>query len=459
MTDNCPSVILYKTFKNNKLKSVFVAVCLASSGSAMASGFQLWEQDASGIGDYHSGYATPDSASAVFYNPAAMSDLPKAQFTGGITAIKLTLPFRGTVQVTTNSDILGPSVGAPAVSNTNGDTSNFVPNAYMTVPLTDKFAVGIGAATPFGLSTDYGEMTNVKFAATNTTLKTVDIMPAASYRFNDRFSLGAGLDAQYAWADFDQYAGFAQSGTTSVSLPTASLNSGNSWGWGYHFGFLFNATDNTVFGFSYHSKIRENLKGTSKFIGALNDFLVQDPTAVITSNTLNATFYTPAYASMTLMHHVNNKWDVLGTLDYTQWSSFKRLQLNDVVAAQGEYATVVIQEGYRNTWNVALGAHYKENDKILWKFGLGFDETPTNNQDRNLQLPGQNRIAVALGIRGRVSDRAYIDAGYTHLFQMRANINTSQFIGTDSTSDTTTTRGSVNGSANVAGIQLTVDLG
>ena len=426
----------------NQLKYIVAVIALTSVDVGYASGFQIWEQDAAGIGDAHAGYALPNSASAAFYNPANLTDLQDPQLTTGATVIQLHVPFKGTIATSTLDD------SGPIPSDTEGGGNpNVVPNFYLSTPLGSKAAAAIGLVTPFGLSTDYGALTNVKYAATDTSLRTIDITPALAYRFNDRFSLGAGMDIEYLWGNFDQYSGFG-GGDTKVDID--SVNKANSWGVGYHFGFVVNVTDATQFGFAYHSKVQQNMKGSST---ATTSPVTGSPSTSV-GNDLSAALYLPATSSVTLTHDLNAQWQILGTLNYTQWSSFKELVLKNVVVPGGDKTSVAVHENFRNTWYAALGAHYQENQQIMWKFGLAFDETPTNNADRNLQLPGQDKIAVAIGIRAQICQRVYIDAGYTHLFQFRAQLNRTQTVATEDV----TTVGHVDGSADVAGLQLTVNL-
>ena len=62
-------------FKTRKLVSALSLTGLFFlSSHAMASAFQLWEQDAASVGNYHAGYAAAAyDASTAFYNPAGFS--------------------------------------------------------------------------------------------------------------------------------------------------------------------------------------------------------------------------------------------------------------------------------------------------------------------------------------------------------------------------------------------------
>ena len=63
-------------------------VLAAFSGTASAAAFQLWEQNASGLGTAYAGSAAvADNASTIFFNPAGMTQMPGIQLSAGVTGV------------------------------------------------------------------------------------------------------------------------------------------------------------------------------------------------------------------------------------------------------------------------------------------------------------------------------------------------------------------------------------
>jgi long-chain fatty acid transport protein len=60
------------------------------------------------------------------------------------------------------------------------------------------------------------------------------------------------------------------------------------------------------------------------------------------------------------------------------------------------------------------------------RFGLAFDETPTNDTHRTARLPDEDRTWVALGVQYKPSKTSILDIGYAHEFIKDAAINNSQ---------------------------------
>src|SRR6185503_12318094 len=72
-----------------------VAAALAfGPACAQASGFQLMEQNASGLGNAYAGQAAAaENASTIFFNPAGMTRLPGRQISGALNAISPSTKF------------------------------------------------------------------------------------------------------------------------------------------------------------------------------------------------------------------------------------------------------------------------------------------------------------------------------------------------------------------------------
>lgn len=76
--------------------TVFIAALVAavSPTDALASGFQLVEQNASGLGNAYAGQAAGvGDASAVYFNPAALTRLKGKQVVAAFNAIGLSTTF------------------------------------------------------------------------------------------------------------------------------------------------------------------------------------------------------------------------------------------------------------------------------------------------------------------------------------------------------------------------------
>lgn len=415
---------------------------------AWASGYQLWEQDGASIGNYHAGRAAEGSdASIGYYNPAGLVLIKNQQLVIGADPILTSFKFDGTVAANTLGNI-------PLPAKTQGGAFNLVPDAHYAAPLTDNLVFGLSLVAPFGLKTDYGIDTPLRYASTKTSLYVVDLSPSLGFAINDKFSVGAGLDAEHAKASF----GVVGTALTP-RLDTDSTSEASSNALGFHAGILYQFSSQTRIGLNYQSKVTHHMKdGDSDFSGPLANNLMGGTQS---SDDFKTDVILPAMTTLSAFHNFNPRWDLMGTVAYTQWGTIDNFVLENVAGVQYHHAsndiTVVIPQNYRNTWNLSVGGNYHLNPQWLFRAGLGYDETPTNDHDRNTQLPDQDRIALALGGHYQATKCLGFDLGWTHYFVLHnaeASINNTQTVG----DQVTTTTGDVKDSADVFGLQMKWDI-
>ncbi len=254
--------------KKLTVKKLFLFMAAAGmvkiSTPVFASGFQLWESDAVNIGDYHAGNAAiADDASTSFNNPAGLIKIPQQQLIAGGSAILTNFKFDGTVQ----TSIPGfPAPVQPTVSQGGG--FNFVPFFHYSSPFNEKTAFGFSVVVPFGLKTDYGISSLVRYSAMLSSIKVIDYAPAIAYAFNSKWSLGLGLDIEHMYGEFTQ---MTTLDAETSEFDTLSHNKGSDTAYGYHAGVLYQPTEKTRWGVVYHSQVVHHLKGDSTYTGFIAD--------------------------------------------------------------------------------------------------------------------------------------------------------------------------------------------
>lgn len=450
---------------------------LGISSHAMASAFQLWEQDGASIGNYHAGYAAEaNDASIAWYNPAGITRIKNQQIVFGADAVMSSFKYKGNVGITENVPILVPPpifVGTTPATFTfhsvtgQGGQFSVIPSLHYVAPINDWIGFGFSVDAPFGLKTNYGTSTPLRYAATLTSISVVDISPSLGFKVTDKGSLGLGFDVQKAWAEFDSQAVLLTpqplfSTNVVPGLTATSTNKANDTGYGFHLGALYEFTDCLRAGLSYHSQVVHHLSGSSKFRGDIANALAGGP---LETARARANLTLPPYTAFTVYDHFMPQVAVMGSIIYTQWSTFKTLTLNQVAGAisvpppdfvaASSNIQVSIPENYRNTWNLSVGADYYVTDRITLRGGLGYDETPITNAYRNIPLPDNNRYIIALGGHYQASKAVGLDLGWTHFFFSQAQVNPPPQV---TGGQTVTTSGNVNGGADVIGGQVTWDI-
>lgn len=435
-------------------KKIFIALSAAgvffNYVDAYAGAFQLWEQDGASVGNYHAGRAvSAEDASTAYYNPAGLVRIHNQQMVFGLDPILTNFKFRGTV------NLLAPSSSSPTGPQptvAQGGGFNLAPSLNYAAPINERIVFGLSVVSPFGLETNYGKTTYAQYAATKTFLFLFDIAPSLGIKLTDHWSVGLGLDAEHARAEFDLMTALS---TNVAGTRTTSENVGDSWGYGYHLGAMYQFNEDARVGLAYHSKITQHMQGSSKYFGPLaNRRHVPESTHLRTHITL------PATTTLSGFQKLNSTWDVMGTVIYTQWSELQNVVLQNVAGitpalAGSDSIIVVVPEHYHNSWNFSVGANYHLNEQWLFRTGIGYDQSPANDRYRNLALPDSDRIAVAFGTHYQMSEALGFDFGWTHIFAMNTRINN---LHQQDGAQQTWVNGSVQSSADVFGFQVKWDI-
>ena len=382
-------------------------VALAFSGSAAASGFQLLEQNASGLANSYDGSAAiADNASTIFFNPAGMTKLQAREFSLGLNAVRPSFEFSDRGSVWTPVANTGTSTGDA------GDWA-YVPNGYLSWALNKDLYVGVGFSAPFGLSTEYDPTWVGQFQAIKFDIKTYNINPSIAYRVNDKLSVGFGINWQRLEAEYVRQA--------AVVLPTVRIKlslEDDSWGW--NAGLLYEVSPTTRVGVSYRSAIKHTVEGD---LASSN---------LVLSSKARAGIELPDTLILSAVQKLNDKWTMVGDLSWTGWSSIPKVDIVRTTAAlaPGNPAGSIAQTletQFRDTWRVAFGGIYQYSGNLDLKFGIAYDQTPVKSAElRLVSLPDNDRVWFSAGAQWKFSKDAKLDLGAAYLYVRDTDIDNNQ---------------------------------
>lgn len=394
------------------------------SGTAGAAGFQLLEQNASGIGNAFAGTAAvAEDASTVFFNPAGMAFLPgnKRQFAVSLDAVKPTAKFsdNGTVAACAVPTPTGACVVRNSLGGNGGDAGDWaaIPAAYVTLPINDRLMFGLGIGAPFGLATEYDDGWAGRYHALKSEVKTININPSLSYRVNDNVALGFGLNYQRFEAELTSAVNYslvltsATGAAAPANLDGKSRVSGEDDGWGWNIGALFQVSPSTRVGVAYRSAIKYNVTGDVSFSAP-----AAVPGAVVGIATPNGPVKLdvklPDVFTVSVSQKLTDKWEMLGDLSWTGWAKIKSL---DIYRSSGALLSR-LDEQWRNTYRISFGANYRYSDKWKIRMGIAYDQTPVKDELRHPSLPDSDRTWLTVGAQYQLNPNARVDFGYAHLF-------------------------------------------
>lgn len=451
---------------------------------AFASGFQLFEQNASGLGHSYAGQAAGvKDASAVFFNPAALSQVPGFNIVLSVEPIGPSMTFidRGSTNPTVPST--PPLVLPVAAGTAGGDAGAWtpVPNLYASWQAASRLWVGVGVNVPFGLTTEWDDDFVGRFHGVKSSIHTYNVNPTVAFKVNDMFTIGAGVSYQYLKAELSQMAPYGASvGAAALVPPQAQalaaaaiitqlggpaglgregLTSieGTSSAWGWNAGALVTLGENTRLAATYRSKIKHDVEGDVTFANAPAFQPVPQLPGLFEG--LNARFANgPVKTTVEMPETISvagswegDKVEVLADWTWTGWSSVQDLT---VVRADGTGLSSVALK-FDDTWRAALGFSYKFNDKVKVRLGAAYDKSPVQDEFRTPRLPDADRVWASTGVEYRLSQKVRFDLGYARIFIAESTSNLP-----NQSSPTATPQGALVGdysaSTNILGAQLTL---
>ena len=403
----------------------------------LAAGFQINENSPQLQGQATAGSASDrDEVSAIFDNPALLATLTSNQFYLGTSFIA---PHINVKNAVASHDAVGPGIPftptpSPAVytpvsgatGQLNVANSAYVPNLYSAYRLNPQWVAGLAITAPWGLETVYDGDSVLRYMSQDTYLRAINIAPELAFSLNPHWQFGFGVQLQQVSARFSNYDGDAAIGVADQ----ATTLKGSNWGYGYTLGALFSPDDKTDIGLSYRSQINYTLKGTGEQYTTSGPILPNPPLfpgegLYNSSTSVAAAMNTPAVANFSISRKLTQQWSVYNTEQMTFWNSLSQISV-DMPSAYVKQTTIKLN--WKNSMLWALGTQYAYNPQWQFRTGVAFDQTPTNNQDRDARIPDTNRVWGTVGATYQVNKRLRIDGAYEHIFMSPQSINTTQVV-------------------------------
>ncbi|MFB9134825.1 outer membrane protein transport protein [Vibrio olivae] len=379
-------------------KTLLAATIALSTQQAMAAGFQLNAQSATGLGRAFAGDAViADNASVMARNPAAMALFDKMSLSLGFESITTMIEVK---DATYN--------GVPGVVGDTDDVggTSIAPNIHLIVPVNDKFAWGVNAYTNFGTKTEFSSSYVASEYGGTTDVKSFNLGLAGSYRANEHLSVGLGLDAIYGQGTFQRYAGSVLGGALGApaGTPLVDVDGADGWAFGFNVGAVYELDENNRFGLAY----RYSPEFTAK------DDEGQEITLPL-----------PDIAEFSGYHKIDNtQFAVHYSIQWIGWGDFDNIEIDNLDATKSPIATqlAALQGSSKYTkayawqdgWHYSIGGTYYLNSDWTLRAGYMYD-TSAQDDVRSISVPDSDRQWLSAGFTYNVDSASNIDFGFTYL--------------------------------------------
>ncbi len=385
-----------------KVISIIVLMIGLSIG-AYSNGLNLNGMGAKAISMGGAFIAVADDYSAVFWNPAGLTQMDKANLTVFSSIIIPT----GTYQY------------APAGIDMETESKMFpAPALTYYKPLSDKLVFGLTFYATAGAGAFWdgtplvpfntGFPLNTKVYKWESQVGAFTASPVLAYKVSDAFSLGVTLNVTYGFLKMNREANGFQ-----------FTEDANGIGFGATIGAMFKPSDKFSIGLTFKTPQKIDLKGDIALEG-LSSMVPIPGLSDSVETTREITW--PMWIGAGVAFKPTDKLTIAADVQYTKWS-----ELGEIHATTEDpmWSTTLPYVGklidgttYELMWEdatqIRVGFDYKMSDTFSLRAGYYYDPAPSPDTTLNILLPSITYNVFTVGF-GYHTEKLILDAGFEYL--------------------------------------------
>jgi long-chain fatty acid transport protein len=342
----------------------FLGAFLPWAGLTYGLGIRSPNQDPFAIGRGNAFAATADDPSALYYNPAGITQLKGQNFQlGAEVYIDYVAKFKATDGSGTTIDSDRETLAVP----------HFY---YSFTPEKGPFSFGLGVYMPFGLSLQWPDNTPFRDIAIEGRLHYLTINPVVAYKILPNLSVAAGPNINYSDVKL----------RTGVGLSPGDefRFRGNDTGVGFNAGILWQPSVNWSLGANYRSASTLDYAGHSELY----------PYSGSVDTTAKLKF--PQVVSGGVSWRPTADWNIEVDVDWTDWHSFDSVTFDGALNPfTGQ--NIVLPLYWKSSWFYEVGATRYFGNGWYASLGYFFSENSTSEQYFNPTVPDTDLHVGSIG--------------------------------------------------------------
>lgn len=284
-----------------------LTVALASGPELVwANGLRLASQDGFATGRGEAFVATADNPSAIYYNPAGLSQLQGHQVRGGLYAICYEPSF-----------VPPPGRLNSGTTYRSTDRRAVAPNLFYAYGWPQgPCSFGLGAYAPYGGRISWPQDTGFRTVALSSSLRYLTLNPVMALKLAPGLSIGGGIMVNFADMELEQGLRPAwQPPNTNFFRFKA-----DGWSAGYNLGLLWQPHPKLALGATFRSQTTVGLNGRTEF----EQYTLGVP---FSRRPAQADFEFPLTTVVGVSYRPTPRWNLEFNADYTDWGSFGTVTL------------------------------------------------------------------------------------------------------------------------------------
>jgi long-chain fatty acid transport protein len=368
--------------------SLIALIGLCFGPAVFALGFRNPDQNARATGQGEAFVAQADDPSAVYYNPAGLTQVTGTEGMSGGSMIIRDIKFH-------------PAGGGKSVSM-NDPAYTF--HLYASSDLkTDRWRLGFGINVPFGTSMNWGNDTPFANILTKANLTVINYAPTVAFKVNDHLSLGAGVSIYQGNTELEfNYDPHKPAG------PKFKFE-GSGVAVGGTFGVMWRITDQHTVGIVYRLPFSLQFDGTAS--------VPSYPSAPA-----NCTIQFPQSIAAGYAFRPTKKLKLEFDIEWTDWNTLNTVQLH----SNNPTVTGDLRSALPFDWQAGFfyefGVQYQINTNWVARLGYIFSENTVPDSTFGPMLPDSDRHVFSVGL-GYTAKRWEVNLVYQYSLSADRTIN------------------------------------
>jgi long-chain fatty acid transport protein len=355
---------------------------------AFAGGLSFEHNGAAAMGKGNAFAGEANDPSAIFYNPAGITQLPGTQVMIGTAIVYLDSTFR--------SSTTGESTQLQ-------DQFPILPHLYITHRFQkwdERLSVGLGVYTPFGLLIDWPDNWQGRFDSINAKFRATVINPTIAYQVTPDLSVAAGFRYANVSAEFQQKFNVGN-GESKARLFEANANP-----IGWNVGLLYHIpTIATSIGVQFRSELQAKLNGSAEFSG---------PASALFANTsVHSNFTMPPQLVVGVSTKIIPRWTFNADVEWEGWRTLGTIPLHFTTTSQSPLNQQMLDQAgctnqqaapqagcrlWKNSYVFRVGAEYAATDRLALRGGYFYSQSPIPDNTFDPNIPESNLHALTTGL-------------------------------------------------------------